>query len=253
MTTVFPRRRRLSGLTLFLALVVTVSAVAAPRLTIKENEFRYGFVPQNTTLSHPFWLYSTGDDSLKILKVIPGCSCMKAPLEKDVLAVGDSTRLEIIYDTKVVVGEVTKQPRIETNEGKPDKFVRFIANVVRRPDSTYPLTIKPYKLDISQFSEKKRDTMRFSITNVSDKPINLSLVYSANEYFDLKLPKSVKPHEIVYGTIKLKPAVLGESFEKSFTFEVNDEQKNRYTVPVKRSLKATTAAPAAVASPGSGK
>lgn len=48
------------------------SAIAAPRLTIKESEFRFGFVPQNSSVSHPFWLYSSGDDTLKILKVNPG-------------------------------------------------------------------------------------------------------------------------------------------------------------------------------------
>ncbi len=48
------------------------SLIAAPRLTMPETEFNFGFVPQNSRISHYFWLYSTGDDSLKILKVVPG-------------------------------------------------------------------------------------------------------------------------------------------------------------------------------------
>ena len=55
-------------LTLLLASVAT----AAPRLTIPVKEFNFGYVPQNSTISHKFWLVSTGDDTLKILKVIPG-------------------------------------------------------------------------------------------------------------------------------------------------------------------------------------
>lgn len=53
-------------------LIIGLTASAAPRMTIKENEFRFGFVPQNSNIAHPFWLYSTGDDTLKILKVTPG-------------------------------------------------------------------------------------------------------------------------------------------------------------------------------------
>ncbi len=48
------------------------SASAAPRLTISESAFDFGYAPQNSKISHDFWLYSTGDDTLKILNVKPG-------------------------------------------------------------------------------------------------------------------------------------------------------------------------------------
>ncbi|MFQ5500409.1 MAG: hypothetical protein ACE5FH_12135 [Candidatus Zixiibacteriota bacterium] len=58
---------------LLLALLLLVgSAFAAPRLTLGESAFNFGFVPQNAKISHDFWLKSTGDDTLKILKVVPG-------------------------------------------------------------------------------------------------------------------------------------------------------------------------------------
>jgi len=46
--------------------------IVAPRMTINETEFDFGFVPQNARVSHIFWLYSTGTDTLKILQVNPG-------------------------------------------------------------------------------------------------------------------------------------------------------------------------------------
>ena len=55
-----------------LTLLIATVAIAAPRLTIPVKEFNFGYVPQNSTISHKFWLVSTGDDTLKILKVIPG-------------------------------------------------------------------------------------------------------------------------------------------------------------------------------------
>jgi hypothetical protein len=47
-------------------------AQAAPHLTIKEPVFDFGYVPQHSKISHTFWLHSTGDDTLRILKVVPG-------------------------------------------------------------------------------------------------------------------------------------------------------------------------------------
>lgn len=59
-------------LILLLVLLAAGSLAAAPRLTIPESTFNFGFVPQNSKISHDFWLESTGDDTLKILKVVPG-------------------------------------------------------------------------------------------------------------------------------------------------------------------------------------
>lgn len=63
--------------TLLVAVLVIVMAASglvlgAPRLTIDNSSFNFGFVPQNSKISHDFWLKSTGDDTLKILKVVPG-------------------------------------------------------------------------------------------------------------------------------------------------------------------------------------
>ncbi|MEP0828504.1 MAG: hypothetical protein HRF51_08275 [bacterium] len=47
-------------------------ADAQPKMTIPQSIFDFGFVPQNSKISHVFWLHSTGTDTLKILKVTPG-------------------------------------------------------------------------------------------------------------------------------------------------------------------------------------
>lgn len=59
-------------LIILMIFVIASVAVGAPHLTIKDAAFDFGFVPQHSKISHTFWLYSTGDDSLKILKVVPG-------------------------------------------------------------------------------------------------------------------------------------------------------------------------------------
>jgi len=60
------------GVAVVCALIAAGTVAAAPRLTIRDAEFDFGFVPQNVRISHVFWLYSTGDDTVKILQVNPG-------------------------------------------------------------------------------------------------------------------------------------------------------------------------------------
>lgn len=43
-----------------------------PELTIPDTLFNFGFVPQNSVIAHAFWLKSTGNDTLRIIQVVPG-------------------------------------------------------------------------------------------------------------------------------------------------------------------------------------
>jgi len=160
-----------------------------------------------------------------------------------VLAVGDSTKLEIIFSTRSYHSRTAKRPRISTNEkGKEaTHYVRINAHVVERPDSTYPVIVDPYKLDLSQFNEKVIDEKEFEIVNVSDEDLRLTLVSWPREYCEVKLPKSIGRGKTGKGEIRLKEKGLEEPFEKSLTFELSDESKTRFTVPIKRSVRVSAA------------
>ena len=89
---------------------------------------------------------------------------------------------------------------------------------------------------MSQNSGKVIDKMEFSIKNVSEEKLELKLVSVADEYFEIELPQSVKPGEVVKGKLKLVKTTMDQSFEKSFTIEASDKNASRFTVPVKRNL-----------------
>ena len=132
---------------------------------------------------------------------------------------------------------MTKAPKILTNEGKAPKSVRITATIVQRPDSTYPLVMKPYKLDISQFGDKKRDEVKLTITNISEQTQVLRAVDYAYDYFELTLPSKIEAGASAEATVTLTQLGLETEFEKSFTLEVHDSQTTRFTVPVKRKVR----------------
>ncbi len=59
----------MSGLILAL---IAGAVFAGPVMEIPDSTFNFGNVPQNAKVSHTFWLYSKGDDTLKIEKIVPG-------------------------------------------------------------------------------------------------------------------------------------------------------------------------------------
>ncbi len=97
--------------------------------------------------------------------------------------------------------------------------------------------MKPYKLDLSQFTEKQVERKKFRITNASDQRVQLKLVSSAPEFFDVELPKSIAAGEMLEGEVILTDKAMEESFAKSLTIETDDVNKTRFTLPVKRTLR----------------
>ena len=50
----------------------TTGDYTAGRLFFPELEFDFGYVPQNGSVSHSFWLLNKGTDTLEIIQVKPG-------------------------------------------------------------------------------------------------------------------------------------------------------------------------------------
>jgi hypothetical protein len=217
--------------------LLSLSVPAQPVLKMPVEIFDFGFTPQNAAVSYDFWLHSAGKDTLKITGVKTSCGCTKAPLEKDILAPGDSTRLEIIFNTGRFKNNVRKSIYLSTNSNQVARQVLILSNILIRPDSTYPVVIKPYKLNISQLSEELRDELKFTITNVSDRDLKPSLVALPRDLFEVILPKVIKAGEKAEGVLKLKEAGLDAEFKKSFTVEFDDEIGSRFTIPVLRNMR----------------
>lgn len=207
---------------------------SGPAVQIPDPTFDFGKVCQGARVAHTFWIKSVGDDTLRITKVVPGCGCTKAPLRDSVVAPGDSTELDIFFSTKSYRGHVTKKPYLETNAGEEKVYVKIRAELLPEPDAVMPLSLSPYNLDVSQFSQKPRRKGKFLILNKSDDDYEITLVDWSRKHFDVELPKKVKAGETVEGMVAVHKEAVETEFEQSLTFEINDEAHTRYTLPVKR-------------------
>ncbi len=223
-------------------------ATAGPKVELSETRFDFGMAPQNAKLSHVFWIHSTGDEELKILNVYPGCGCTQAPLDKNLLPAGDSTRLEIIFSTGAYMGQVVKHPTFTSNADTNGTGIVFLANIKSLQDSTKPVMLNPNRFDLTSTGEGKK--VEFKIRNVTDKEVTLTMVSVPDELLEVKLPNKIGPREEKTGSIALKNKAFENTIEKSFTFEANDgEMATRFSVPVAR-LAVSPAGRVKVTEPG---
>ena len=221
--------------TILAALILTAgAALAGPQLAIPEVEFIFGKVPQHSSISHRFLIKSVGDDTLRITKVVPGCGCTQAPLEDTVLAPGDSTWLEIVFSSRTFRGSVAKRPYMTTNVGDDNYYVRIDSDILTDAEQAFPLRFNPYKLDVSQFGSKLRRSAQFTLENVSDTDYTFTVLDTTGREFDVEMPTKVKVGEKITGKVTVHENAIESDFEQSFTIELNDKAKTRYTLPVRR-------------------
>jgi len=210
--------------------------MALPKMYLPEDGFDFGYVPQDVKVSHTFTIKSVGEDSLKIIKVTPGCSCTKAPLKKQELAPGEDTELEIIFSTGKRSGKVVKRPRMLTSEGQPESSFNIKSYVVSPTDTTSPLVVEPFHVQVSRYGTVEHMIGDFKLTNTSGKDVAVSLIDQPEEYFTVEVPKSVPAGGTVTGHVNIKNAYRNISFDKSFTIGVKSDKETRYTIPVRRRL-----------------
>ena len=102
------------------------------------------------------------------------------------------------------------------------------------PEAAFPLRFDPYKLDVSQFGSKPRRSAIFTLENVSDTDYTFTLLDTSGRSFDLELPTRIKKGEKITGKVTVHEDAIKGDFEESFTIELNDQAKTRYTLPVRR-------------------
>lgn len=231
--------RNLTPILLLVTLALVGAAVAqtsqgsGAKAFIETTTYDYGYIPGGEVVSHTYYLHSRGTDSLKILKVQPGCGCTKAPLKKEVVAVGDSSGIELVFtSSKGVKGTVSKSASVTCNDNDRGNFqLVFKGQSYDNPDSLLPLTLSESAIKFT--SQEKSLETKIIVKNASKSAVKLQLVDVPGEFMKVEIPNSeIKPGKEKEIKVKLLASATEDAFRKSFTFAVNDSAATRYTIPV---------------------
>jgi hypothetical protein len=199
-------------------------------IKVPEESFDFGYAPQGANICHRYWLFSTGTDTLRISNVKPGCGCTKAPLEKSVIAPGDSTMVELIFNTRKYSGKMNKSATITSNTSQATNQISFWTSVMNGIDTTLPAAFTPEIVTVHRVTEKAPDKLVVSIRNNTAAEIVPSLDGCPRDLFDVKLPKKIKAGKTAEAEIKISQTA--PAFEKSFTIQLDDPKATRFTIPV---------------------
>ncbi len=112
-----------------LAFVLLLSAVSfaqmiPPKVASQQMEYDWGEVPRGDHVKYNFVVSNVGGDLLKIEDVRASCGCTAAKPEKSDLAPGESTNINVDFNSTGRSGRQTKYITVKTND--PEKSeIRF--------------------------------------------------------------------------------------------------------------------------------
>lgn len=211
--------------------------VNMPMVGVTETDFDFGRVVQDASVSHGYWIRNVGGDTLRIADVKPGCGCTKAPIEKKELAVGDSTRVELIFSTGKMTNVVRKSATIMSNAAGLVPRLAFSADVRPNPDSLEIYTVVPPRLDMTKAKPQDQKTpweYQLTLKNTTDIGLTFTLVSAPDQYVTVDLPhgKIVNPGEEATFAVRIDPASDAVNLVKSFTIEASDDARTRMSIPI---------------------
>ncbi len=225
------------------ALILVIFGAAAslsgqPRFEIAANRFSFGMVPQSATVANYFWFKSTGLDTVRISEIKTGCDCAHMPLPKDWLAPGDSMLVGFFWETEHKIGSAGRYPYIYWSEHEDPARLFLTADISLSPDSSRPLSIKPFKAELSRLGAKSIDSVVITFTNHMELPIVPRVVSVLTEEYTFVYPDTIPPNGTAKGVVTLNPAFADKEFTGSVTFEyaASAVENKRFTIPIRRKI-----------------
>lgn len=197
-----------SLLSIFFLLIVTLAAVAQPRISSNKETHNFGQIEWKHPVTVEYIITNTGDKPLVLTNVTTSCACSVANWTKTPIAPGEKGTVSATFDAEAL-GHFEKTIGIYSNAQPNLVYLRFVGEVVQEVTDftkTHPYAIGSIRIDRTEFDfpdthRGEEPTITFGVVNLSDRPYEPVLMHLPPY---LKMEK--KPNVILKGkkgTIKL--------------------------------------------------
>jgi hypothetical protein len=174
-----------------------------PRLTFLTNQYHFGKVTAGTLVKYVFIASNSGDQTLVISRVTPGCHCTTAGgdwSKPHHIEPGKTEDIPIQFDSGSFRGDVTKTIAVVSNDKlAPNQSLSLRGTIWR------VLEVNPQFAYINVTPDAPSNlTSVVHITNQSDEPVTLSDPTSVNGLFKASL-KTLTPGKYFEVTVAAVP------------------------------------------------
>ena len=215
------------GLLLFTSF--SVAQLIGPKAVIQKDIHDFGDVKQGESVTTVFMISNSGGDILEIKDVRATCGCTAAKPDKNQLEPGESTKLEVTFNSKGRKGHQEKQVKVKTNDPDNQELVLTIKCNVVIPEQTKSKTEGPkihFENSQHNFGKVKEGQVyehTFRFTNTGASTLNIKDVKSSCGCAVASVSsKELKPGESATLKVELDTAKRKGKMSRSITVMSND-------------------------------
>ena len=162
-----------SLLSIFFLLIVTLAAVAQPRISSNKETHNFGQIEWKRPVTVEYTITNTGNQPLVLTNVTTSCACAVADWTKEPIAPGGKGVVKASFDAKAL-GHFEKSIGIYSNASPSLVYLKFTGEVVQEiKDYTklLPYTIGNIRLDRDEFAfpdvyRGQQPSLTFDIANL---------------------------------------------------------------------------------------
>jgi hypothetical protein len=178
---------------LTLILITFSELKGEPNIKFEEKIYDFGEAVQHDSVVHIFKFLNTGDETLKIEKVVSTCGCTAALLSSDQIPPGEEGEIKAVFKTGNFKGKVTKRIKVYSND--PDESLvtltitgKVKTGVVMSEERIIFGTIKAGDVVSTEITLLPEDGDTLLISEVEGKNLELKLTpYEKNGKHGYKL------------------------------------------------------------------
>jgi len=216
---------------------ITLAQTNVPKISVQPQKYNFGTIVQGDTVSHIFKIYNNGNAELRIVNVRASCGCTAATPSKTNLQPGDSTELNVVFNSHGKMGKQNKIVYVKSNDPSNTVYsVRFKGNVVS-DNNMFAANPKIYfpeiTHDFGKVENGKVVDYIFKFVNKGNSILNIQdIKTSCGCTAALVSSKSVKPGED--GTIKVELNTKGHTGKmvRTVTIKSNDPKTPTSTLTI---------------------
>ncbi|HVO74304.1 MAG TPA: DUF1573 domain-containing protein [Ignavibacteriaceae bacterium] len=164
---------------------LSFAQLVGPKISMQQIEYDFGTVEQGTLVKHSFIITNNGGDVLIIKHVKASCGCTAADPEKKELKPGESTNINVQFNTNGRSGKQRKSVYVETNDPGNEKLeLKIYGTVIQKMKESVGSNQPKIYFDESQhdFGMVKEGNVvdyTFKFTNKGDAPLEIKDVQTS--------------------------------------------------------------------------
>ena len=173
-----------SLLSIFFLLIVTLAAVAQPRISSNKETHNFGQIEWKRPVTVEYTITNTGNQPLVLTNVTTSCACAVADWTKEPIAPGAKGIVKASFDAKAL-GRFEKSVGIYSNATPNLVYLKFTGEVVQEIKDftkTHPyligqIRIDKNSLDFPDVQAGEKPVVHIGVVNLSDRPYEPVLMH----------------------------------------------------------------------------